>query len=306
MGNTEVPDFDFDDPFLLLQALFENEIELEEVLAPIPSGEIPVEILPSTEIVTTQQPDPKPQKRFKRVSDEEILALKDSREAESIKRNTKWAVKILQEWISEVIETEVDFALISSYNLNNKLGRFYAETAPQFAEKKEEDMASDQANKYHENSFKSITTGIRRFLRDLNRDIDIVRDIEFRMSNDILDWKLKHNIKSGLSRYTKQKEVISQSDLYSARNPVFLRFRVWYNLAMHFLTRGLEFHQQLNLTSFYSKKMKIAGHMLRSHMKHVKKNGKVDLATLRLLLAKKYMKQNLRNVLLMILSKTDP
>jgi len=33
-------------------------------------------------------------------------------------------------------------------------------------------------------------------------------------------------------------------------NPVILRFRVWYNLAIHFVTRGLEFHQQFKLNSF--------------------------------------------------------
>ncbi|XP_076078837.1 uncharacterized protein LOC143048853 [Mytilus galloprovincialis] len=72
MGDTEMSDFDLGDPFLCLQALFVTEIELEEVPAPMPS----VEVLASTEIVSTevQRPDPKPQKRFKRVSDEEIIA----------------------------------------------------------------------------------------------------------------------------------------------------------------------------------------------------------------------------------------
>lgn len=99
MGDTEMSDFDLGDPFLYLQALFENEIELEEVPAPMPSVEIPAEIL-ATETVSTdvQKPDPKPQKRFKRVSDEEIIALKDSRQSESTKRNTKWAVNILQDY----------------------------------------------------------------------------------------------------------------------------------------------------------------------------------------------------------------
>ena len=33
-------------------------------------------------------------------------------------------------------------------------------------------------------------------------------------------------------------------------NPVVLRFRVWYHLAIHFVTRGFEFHHQLKLNSF--------------------------------------------------------
>lgn len=38
--------------------------------------------------------------------------------------------------------------------------------------------------------------------------------------------------------------------LHSASNPVILRYKVWYDLAIHFVSRGLEFHQQLTPTSF--------------------------------------------------------
>ncbi|CAC5366442.1 unnamed protein product [Mytilus coruscus] len=40
------------------------------------------------------------------------------------------------------------------------------------------------------------------------------------------------------------------SYLYSSDDPIILRFRVWYNIAMHFVTRGIEFHQQLQINSF--------------------------------------------------------
>ena len=36
----------------------------------------------------------------------------------------------------------------------------------------------------------------------------------------------------------------------SDSNPVILRYRVWYDLSIHFVTRGLEFHQQLSRNSF--------------------------------------------------------
>jgi hypothetical protein len=65
-------------------------------------------------------------------------------------------------------------------------------------------------------------------------------------------------VKTGLSRPTKHKEIIGLQDLqlinaYLSDNPknlVLLRLRVWFNLAMHFVSRGLEFHHQLNLNSF--------------------------------------------------------
>ncbi|CAC5389224.1 unnamed protein product [Mytilus coruscus] len=60
----------------------------------MPSVEIPAEIL-ATETVSTdvQKPDPKPQKRFKRVSDEEIIEKTAGNQNQQ--RNTKWAVNIL-------------------------------------------------------------------------------------------------------------------------------------------------------------------------------------------------------------------
>ena len=36
----------------------------------------------------------------------------------------------------------------------------------------------------------------------------------------------------------------------SESNPVILRYRMWYDLSIHFVSRGLEFHQQLSRNSF--------------------------------------------------------
>ena len=95
---------------------------------------------------------------------------------------------------------------------------------------------------------KNIRAAINRHIQDLDRDFDIVRDKGFRKVNDI-DGKLKSSLQKGLSRPTKHKEIITLNDLekitfylYSVDNPVILRFRVWYNLAIHFVTRGLEFN----------------------------------------------------------------
>ena len=141
--------------------------------------------------------------------------------------------------------------------LNRHLSKFYAEATPKFVEKREKEMSAAQAQEYHKNSFKSIRGGINRYIKDIDRDIDIVRDKQFRRANEILDGKLKQNLHQGLSRPTLHKDIISVSDLdkintylYSDNNPVILRFRVWYNIAIHFVSRGLEFHQQLNLNSF--------------------------------------------------------
>jgi hypothetical protein len=75
-----------------------------------------------------------------------------------------------------------------------------------------------------------------------------------------LDGKLKKNLQEGLARPTKRKEVITNNEmekmstyLYGEVNPVVLRFRVWFLLAIQFVSRGLEFHQQLKMDSFVIK-----------------------------------------------------
>lgn len=104
---------------------------------------------------------------------------------------------------------------------------------------------------------KNIRAAINRHLSDLERDMNIVKDKEFKSANDTLDGKLKHNVKCGISKSTEHKEVITPEDLmrireylYSVDNPVILRYRVWYDIAIHFVTRGLEFHEQLKQNSF--------------------------------------------------------
>lgn len=104
---------------------------------------------------------------------------------------------------------------------------------------------------------KSLRSAINRKLHDLERDFDIVRDKQFRKSNETLDGKLKSNLKEGLSRPTQHKQIITNADLtqistylYEKCNPVILRFRIWFTLSLHFVSRGLEFHEQLRRDSF--------------------------------------------------------
>lgn len=102
---------------------------------------------------------------------------------------------------------------------------------------------------------KNIRAAKNGHLSDLERDMNIVKDKEFRSANDTLDGKLKHNVKCGISKPTNHKEVITPEDLmripeYSVDNPIILRYRVWYDIAIHFVTRGLEFHEQLKQNSF--------------------------------------------------------
>lgn len=90
---------------------------------------------------------------------------------------------------------ETDFENISVVELDQRLGKFYAEAAPKQNENRSKHMSKEQASEYTQNSFKSIRSAINHHLQDLGRDLEIVRGREFRTSNNILDGKLKKNYK---------------------------------------------------------------------------------------------------------------
>ncbi|KAK3105732.1 hypothetical protein FSP39_004479 [Pinctada imbricata] len=197
--------------------------------------------------------------RCKKFTESELDNLEAKRQSESTKRNTKWGVKVFQEWSVHACGSEVDFHEINIDELNIKLRRFYAEAQPANVSKRANCLSEAKASEYHKKSFKTIRSAINRHLNDLNRDIDIVRDKAFKTANQTFDGKLKQNVAEGLSRPTKHKDVISTSDLHlintylhSDINPIVLCHKVWYDLSVHFFSRGLEFHLQLHMDSFKS------------------------------------------------------
>lgn len=129
--------------------------------------------------------------------------------------------------------------------------KFYCEAVPQ---KKAGGNASTDV--YHKNSLINIRA-INRHLQDINRNIDIVRDKEFKMANRALDGLLKERMRSGTSLPTNHKEIVEPADLQKmftylkkgSSSPVILRHAVWFLTSIHFLSRGLELHHQLNLKS---------------------------------------------------------
>ena len=164
---------------------------------------------------------------------------------------------LFSEWSSESCGAETDFATVEAEELNSKLRKFYLEATPKAVEHRQKSMPEHHASEYHKNTLKNVRGAINRHLKDIGRLFDIVKDKDFRSANNCLDGKLKHNVRQGVSRPTQHKEVISAADLskidgylVTNQNPVILRHKVWYDLSVHFVAKGLEFHQQLNLKSF--------------------------------------------------------
>jgi hypothetical protein len=151
-----------------------------------------------------------------------------------------------------------DLDTIGKADLKEKLHHFYAEAKPKDPEKRTKNMPNEHASVYHKNTLKDVRAALNRHIKNLNRQFDKVRNIEFRTSNIILDSTLKMMVRTGLSRATKHKETIEIDDLQlistylfkDINDPILLRQSMWYCLAVHFASRGLEFHHQLNLNSF--------------------------------------------------------
>jgi hypothetical protein len=147
-----------------------------------------------------------------------------------------------------------DFNNIEKAELNEQLRHFFAEAKPKNNEERATSMIDEHVQVYHKNTLKNIRTALNRHTKELNRNFDIVHVSDFRTSSIIYDSTMKMMIKTGLSQLTKHKEIIGHQDLQlinaylnnNPKNPVLLRLRFWFNLAIHFVSRGLEFHHQLN------------------------------------------------------------
>ena len=148
------------------------------------------------------------------------------------------------EWCMETTGSITDFDTIGKADLNEKLRHFYAEAKPKYPEKRAKHMPTEHENVYHKNTLKNVRAALNRHIKHLNRHFDIVRDIEFRTSNIILDSTMKMMVGTGLSRATKHKEIIEIDDLQlistylfkDINDPILLRQRVWYCLAVYLVS----------------------------------------------------------------------
>ena len=111
---------------------------------------------------------------------------------------------------------------------------------------------------YHKNTKKNMRAAINRHLLDNVPNIDIIRGPAFKTATNTLDLFSREQTRAALSRLTLHKDIIEEEDLSklfnymssASANPIILRRGVWLNLAIHFVSRGLEFHHQLKRNSF--------------------------------------------------------
>ncbi|XP_062590519.1 uncharacterized protein LOC134252097 [Saccostrea cucullata] len=209
-----------------------------------------------------------PQKtRFGNVSNEELLKYYESNQSKNTRKNTKW------EWCVESQGHIVDFMSINADELASLLTKFYCEAKPKQTNARQNSLPSELAGEYHKNTLKNIRAALNRHLQDLGRNLDIVNASEFKVSNKILNGLLKQRMQEGLSRPTAHKEIIIDDDLKliaiyfknAEANLIILKQCVWFNLATHFVTRGIEFHHQLKIKSFTFKNDNFGEYAVLNH-----------------------------------------
>ncbi|XP_021348216.1 uncharacterized protein LOC110447090 isoform X2 [Mizuhopecten yessoensis] len=149
-----------------------------------------------------QEPEAK-KSRFSSVSSHDLEQLFAERQGPSTKKNTAWGVKIFQEWNKETTGAHLDMGIVPVHQLAESLGKFYCEA--RLLPKNENDVE----NLYHRNSLISIRTAINRHLSDIHRNVDIVRDTEFKTPNGILDGLLKLSLFNQFDKSAVMKPIES-------------------------------------------------------------------------------------------------
>ncbi|KXJ10061.1 hypothetical protein AC249_AIPGENE26305 [Exaiptasia diaphana] len=146
----------------------------------------------------------------------------------------------------ENIQTPMERMAVGQLDTN--LRRFYAE-----ARKKD-------GQEYSKKTLIGFRHGIERHLNQPpnNKSLQIVTDLRFQRSNQMLDAKIVQLKRSGKETSSKHKPPIESDDLQkrktsealSISNPVSLLRNVWFHVVLFFCRRGREGQRQLKTTSF--------------------------------------------------------
>ena len=154
------------------------------------------------------------------------------------------------DWHTDMYGFPLDTTTANIEELSEKLRKFYG------------GAKSKGGDVYHKNTLKNIRGAINRHMQDLGREIDVIRGIEFRSANRVLDGMMKQMAKDELYRPKQHKPMLYTEDIVKIStyfqdakySPIKLRQCVWYNLSFHFVSLGAEFHHHLKLDSFIFQK----------------------------------------------------
>ncbi|XP_053390193.1 uncharacterized protein LOC128553100 [Mercenaria mercenaria] len=175
--------------------------------------------------------------RFKQVTQSSMNTLKASNTEATTNKQTKWAVKILKDYMMEAGFGHSEFEMMPVAELDALLEQFYAA------------LLSKTGKEYSKPTLVSIRAGINRHITALpfSRKLSLMRDRDFVESNKVMSGKMKILKREGKDM-SEHKEPISDKDLeklyisgvFCLETPVSLQKKVMFEIIAQFRRRGRE------------------------------------------------------------------
>ncbi|XP_059912177.1 uncharacterized protein LOC132461148 [Gadus macrocephalus] len=175
---------------------------------------------------------------------EEVDQLEKERNEFNTVKQTRWAVKCLEEWCAAK-DVDINFATISKERLNCILRDFYAT------------VRNGKGQTYGLSSFIGLRAGINRYINDppLSLSWCLIKNTDFTTSNNVFTGVVKTMRKKGLDT-TVHHLAICEEDLNAMKKSLDpgtaggLVDKVWFDVQLHFGRRGTEGNRQLKPSSF--------------------------------------------------------
>ena len=202
-----------------LSELLTNDMELEEV----------------SETFGEFNPTSQNARAFRSVNVEEFLA---ENENKGTKKKTLSDMKLLKTFFFSVNETR-DAEFIPPNELNNLLCQFLLA------------VTKKDGSEYEPTSLRGIVSSLERYLKQKQSRVEIMKDIEFAKSREVLRMKMKHLKKLGLGNKPKTATMLTDTHLekmYGSgtlgdKSPRALSHSMWLTVTSHFgLRTGKEVH----------------------------------------------------------------
>ncbi|XP_053392165.1 uncharacterized protein LOC128554873 [Mercenaria mercenaria] len=191
-----------------------------------------------------------PKKRFKAATETSVNILRAQNTEKTTDRQTKWAVKLLKDWMKETGYKSTEFEWLEVSVLDKILQNFYAS------------VQTKKGDDYSKAGLIGLRAGINRYLTTppVSRQINIMKDRDFMFSNQVLSGLVKGLKREGKD-LSKHKEPITEDDvnklfesgLFSEDNPRTLQNKVLYDILSQFGLRGQEGLHDLRKDSFVVK-----------------------------------------------------
>ena len=203
--------------------------------------------------------------RFGSSTDDDIAKLLEDKDALSTKKATKSALLCLQQYILET-DREVNLDTYSTAELSALLVNFYAD-----ARKKSGEHCKLSA-------LKSIRFGLARYFKG-ERNIDIIKDAEFRKANDsfqAVSVGLKRNglakVEHTLPLEENELKMIYCSAALNTGTPVGLQQKCWFDIMYFLCRRGRENLRAMKKTTFQVAKDNHGREFVYQHVDELDKN----------------------------------